>query len=365
MIIYINDGDFMKYQSFNKSNLKSQIKELEELYETKKLKSIQNDIEILHELLEETPDEVFPLPYLFKDLLMDDSIYIKKHQSFITDINKFASLSRIMKDIDYKYIDTWNIPMSSLFSFVHDFYNSLDKEIAKYFNRIFKERRNNFKLSDYRSCMLTIKSLKYSYINVERGDTITVYLSMVHEYAHAIADAYQHRDTLTIDKYPYVEYFPLLIELLALDKLNDMFYDFEDDTNIIKKEKLNLMLSYAKDIAIEAFYLENTNGFKNKKDTINDLKDITNLPRRYFKNMFNTIAREKLTYIIPYMTAIESYYQYQEDPKLALENAKTLVTLPKAKEYRSILYDLGLNLNEHTQEYTTDVKRKILKIQQN
>ena len=29
MIIYINDGDFMKYAAFNKTNLKSQIKELE------------------------------------------------------------------------------------------------------------------------------------------------------------------------------------------------------------------------------------------------------------------------------------------------------------------------------------------------
>jgi len=365
MIIYINDGDFMKYQSYNKSKIKSQIKELEELYETRKLKSIKNDIEILQELLTDDNEEVFPVPYLFKDLLMDDSMYIRKHQAFINDINKFASLSKIMKDLEYKYIDTWNIPMSSLFSFVHDFYNSLDKEIAKYFNRIFKERRNNFKLSNYRSCMLTIRSLNYSYLNVERGDTITVYLSMVHEYAHAIADAYLQRDTLTSDKYPYVEYFPLLIELLALDRLNDVFYDLEDDTTIIKKEKLNLMLSYAKDISIESYYLETLNSFKNKKDTINDLKNMTNLSRRYFKDMFSTIAREKLTYLIPYMAAIESYYQFQEDPKLAIENAKTIIKLPRAKEYRSILDKLDLNLNEHSQEFATDVKKKILKIQQN
>ena len=354
----------MKYTSFNKANINKQIKELNEKYKETKLKKYLYDIEILESLKEDPNEEIFPVPNYFKDLLMEDSLALRKNKDFIHDINTFASLSKVMETVDHKYIDTWNISISSLFSFVHDFYNSLDKDIAKKFNKVFKERKNNFKLSNMRSYTISLPTLNYSYINIEQGDTIYVYLTMVHEYAHAIADLYHPRKTITMDKYPYIEYFPLFIELLALDELCDTYDGFEDDTAIIRKEKLNLLLSYAKELAIENYYMNNINSFKNKKNTINELKDLTHLPRKYFKEMFSTIAREKLLYVIPYMVSIESYYQFIDDPEFALNNAKILINLEKANEYKSILEDLNIVLNHHSQQYATEVTNKVLQIKQ-
>ena len=61
--------------------------------------------------------------------------------------------------------------------------------------------------------------------------------------------------------------------------------------------------------------------------------------------------KEEIVYIIPYLTAIELYYMYQESPKDALETLRAIVVAEKKKYYNEYLKSLGINLNEHSEQY--------------
>lgn len=343
-------GFTMKYKNWNKILIRAQINKLEALYKETRNISLLEEIEGLKNLLNDNV-QIFSIPRSFYNLLKEDINSICLYYDFLSDIEEFAKLGIFVHSRDIKPIDEFdNITPSLIMSFIHDFFNSLDKEFAGEFNKIFRERNYNTRFTKTRSFSCYIPTLKYSYLNIAKNNTIDDFLNSVHEYSHGIADRIYYRGDYSF--YPFIELLPMFMELIASDYLIEHYLDFEYNVGMALLAECKKILGYAKELSIESAYFANREDISSKSKVIKQISASTGKTKKYVENMFKTPAIEKFTYTIPYMTIIELYYLYKLDPEYALYLIKIILKMEDVENYNVFLQDKGIILNQHAKEYT-------------
>lgn len=340
----------MKYKNWNKNLIRAQINKLESLYKESKDSSLLDEIEGLKNLLNDNV-QIFSLPKSFYHLLKDDISSICLYYDFLSDIEDFSKLSILVHSRDIKPIDEFdNITPSLIMSFIHDFFNSLDKEFANEFNKIFRERSSNTRFTNSRSYSCYIPTFKYSYMNITKNNTVDDFLNSIHEYSHSVADRIYYRGNYSF--YPFVELLPMFMELLASDYLIEHYLDFEYNVGMAKLAGLKKVIGYAKELSIESAYFADREEILSKGKVVKQISASTGKTKKYVENLFKTPAIEKFTYTIPYMVIIELYYLYKLDPEYALYLLKVLLKMDPVENYNIFLQDNGIILNEHAKDHT-------------
>ena len=300
------------------------------------------------------PVPTFISPETIKGRIYEDRLFLLKDQRFIHEIEIFKELSHMLKKRNNLIVEERDISNSILLSVTHDFYNSLDPSIAKHFNRMFKDRKENLKFSISPSFAAYLPTLDTGYINLERNNTISDFVYLIHEYAHLIQDRIKFRDSYL--NYPFNEMLPLLMEMLALDFIEDSFYDFEEDAKTIKIARMKTNLKYASDLLKEYKYITNVDTFKRTRTMVADIATTTNLSKRDAYELLNIPAEEKLSYVIPTILDIELYYLYQTDRDRCIDLINKLIEMDNI-DYRKYIKDSGIVLNQHSKQYIREIKR--------
>ena len=302
------------------------------------------------------PTPPFISPESVQAKIYQDRMFLLKDQKFIKDIEEFHKLQHTLKSKRKLILDEKDISNSLLLSVTHDFYNSLDQDIAKHFNKLFKDRRENLKFTDKPSESYFLPSFGTGYINLQRDYTISDFIFLIHEYAHLIQDRIKYRDSFL--NYPFNEMLPILMEMLALDFIEESFEDFEEDAKTIKISRMKTNLKYASEILKEYQYIHAVDTTKRTRDMIADIATSTNLSKRDAYKLINMSAEQKLTYLIPTILDIELYYLFYFDRDRCIDLIYKLIDVDNI-DYRKYIKDSGIVLNQHSKQYIKEIKRDI------
>ena len=318
-------------------------------------KEVLRDIASLEKLIK-GPSPVFIGAETIQGRIYEDRTALLRDSKFIKDIEKFKESSHALKNKKNLIVDERDISNSILMSVTHDFYNSLDPSLAKHFNRLFKDRKENVRFSKTPSYSIYLPTLGTGYINLERNHTICDFVYLIHEYAHLIQDKIKFRDSYS--SYPLNEMLPLLMEMLALDFIEESLEDFEDEAKIVKIDRMKTNLKYASDILKEYKYIYTVDTSKRTRDMIADIATTTNLSKRDAYKLLSVTAEEKLAFVIPAILDIELYYLYYFDRDRCMDLLYKLINLENV-DYRKYIKDSGIVLNQHSKQYIKEIKRDI------
>ena len=349
----------MAYKHWSEKKIKHQIKELKSKYAHTKNELFLEDAESLKQLLNGDID-VFNMPFTFQDQLEDDARALELHFDFLDDIEKFA-LENAKKFQDFQLDGIFpigNLSPSLILDFMKEFFYDYDEKFGKVFDELYKERFNNLMFSKGRSISYYVPSLEYSYINIFKDNTLDDFVNAVHEYTHAIVDRLYYREQ-GYTNYPFIELFSMFMEMIAADYMMDMFDDMEEDLNTIRLAGAKQLVVYAENISIEKNYIYQTHEIEDRKKVIAGMVNLSGKSRTYVKKLLDKTAIEKLSYTIPYITAIELYYLYKTDKDACKNLIEYLIYVDGLENYNVNLNDNGIILNTHSSEWIdTLIKRK-------
>ena len=347
--------------------MNDQIKQVTKMFYDNPTQELAVELNTLEDLKNNKP-RIFEQEERFDEQFISDKLLVHKNSDFFKEIEKFSKLDDMLNIKSIDDLEEREIPNKTLLSFLHDFYNSIDRELAKYFNRVYKERKNNLRItaSDAegynRNYMYYLNTINYAYINIHLDSTIDDFINIIHEYAHVIAEQmhFRHR----YGKYPFIELLPLLMQEIACDELIRCFEDFEED--VIKSDicTTKTVLKWAKELILQSDYLSIVNSVPERRQFINSFAEYANNTKAKTEKIINTSIQEKLSYVIPFILMIELYDMYYEDPEKCMYLTKRIITMDEVENYVTYLKALGINLNENSEDYVS-CQKKILKLTQN
>ena len=348
----------MAYTKWNERKIRQQMRYLKRRYDFTKDERFLEDYNGLVTFLD-GDIRPFSIPFTFQDGLIDDANALELYFDFLDDIEDFAknNADKLAATSLPKITSIANLTPSLILDFLRDFFYDFDEDFGKIFDRVYKERFNNLMFSDDRSISFHIPSLKYTYINITKDDSADDFINAVHEYTHAIVDYICYREPE--ESYPFCELVSMFMELIAADYLMDCFLNMDDDVNTLRIAQAKNLVIYAENISIERNYFFTHDDVEDKKKFVTDIHALTGKSKGYIKRLLDKTAMEKLSYTIPYLTAIELYYLYQEDKEYCVDLIKYLMVVNNKENYNLDLNDNGVILNEHSTEWVdTIIKRK-------
>lgn len=352
----------MKYNNWNKRQLNEQLNLSYDLFNISQTEDFAHAIYTLNSLLSNSPN-IFPLEQGFDKQVENDQDEIKNNKLFIPSIETFSKLNDMYKKSTIGMLTDRYIPKNILLSYTHDFYHSIDKDLAKYFDKVFKERHNNLRITNKdkagydHNYSYYIPTLKYGYINLHTTDTIADFTGLIHEYAHIIAEQIKFRSDNS--NYPFVELLPLLMEEIATHEIAEEFEDLDQDCANKSALLTKTVLNYSKELISQIDFYNIVDSGLDRKDFIELFREHSNNTIKKSNKIFNISIKEKLTYVIPYLVMVELYYMYYDDPDKALFILKKLLEMDETDNYLSYLYDSGIHLNEHTKDFVKTQNKRI------
>ena len=352
------------YNKWNKNKLNTQIKQVTKLFDENPTQEYAATLNTLEDLKNNTP-RIFEQEERFDEQFLQDKSLVYKNSEFLSEIDKFAKLDEQFNIKSVSELKKRDIYNRTLVSFLHDFYNSIDRELAKYFNRIYKERKNNLRLTNNkadgynRNYAYYLNTINYAYINICLTSTIDDFIGIIHEYAHTIADQMHFRPRY--GKYPFIELLPLLMQEIACDELIRCFEDFDEDVINSDICTTKTVLQFAKELLLQSDYLCVVNSVPERKQFINNFANYSNNTKAKTEKILNISIQEKISYVIPFILMIELYNMYYEDPEKCMYVTKKIITMDEVENYVTYLKALGINLNENSEEYISCQKR-VLKL---
>lgn len=352
----------MKYHNWNHELISSQLVTLNKLYEETKNEEILKDLRNLRNLRTEQI-EIFPIEDDFRAQVKEDLASIRNYSSFLDDIRAFSKLDAGITIPRQLVVDELNIKEAVALGFAHDFFNHIDKEFGTIFNKLYRERKNNIRFTDIRSFNQYLPTLDYSYINIEKSNTIEEFTSTVHEYMHSIVDKIYYRYDY-FSTYPFVEVPSIFMEMISLDELIDSFMNFDNDRVIAKAAGTKTILNYSKDIISLTNFYTDIDMIKRRRRALIDLAKYLNIKKKEARSLLSRTLNERFAYTIPFLTAVELYYIYQVDPEYAIYLLKKIIKMDYSDDYNESLKDIGIYLNEHTEEYISTLSKELKNMKQ-
>lgn len=298
----------------------------------------------------------------FSEKINDDIKTLYTFEDFLPDIKMAFKYNKLCADLHAYRLSQKLTSEEEIFTFINDFFKSLDKELYDIFNNVYKNRKDNFQISNNRSSTITIPGLDYSYINVEESYSINNNFSSAHEYGHSIQDKLFYR-TYTFDNYPFHEllaFFSQYLSILYYEKLHP------EDIDDIKRAKHNFLFNIITNIKrIMYYYYYRTNCSSRTKFSMTiNLMRINKIPYDLAKDTVEGSQYESFLYSIAFLTVIELLYT--NDLEKSIYIVKRLIQLPKKEEYISDLAGNGICLTEHLNDFIKYTKKnhdsKILQI---
>lgn len=217
-----------------------------------------------------------------------------------------------------------------IFTSVHDFYYSLDKDWFTYFNELYKKRHSTIEFSSDRSYSILFPCSKLWIANIEIKGTIEDYVNTVHEYAHGIDDAIANRVRTYSPQNIFLELFPTICQMIYLENNSDIRNQIEVNKYLTNfraeqifaaeeiKVKFNLVSSFP-----------NVTNARNLSRLIKkNLGEV--ISKEYLSLMFNNSVAESICYVYPYIIALELVNLYKKDCDLFKYKMNYIFT---SKEY--------------------------------
>lgn len=356
-------------------------------------KEFKTSIEELKDLISKCEDENLKKEYLFYLYQLNSLSKDKDDNEHLSYTKKLRELERLYQDnkdlyqvlvkyhkslsneqediilLDTKY-NTINYPKHSYnkkqsVALARNFYQNLDNDFLNIIDDILNKKTLTFKKKfnkTYQGINVFIGGINKNYIDIKKEGDFSDYLTIVHEFGHAINNIYN-----PISYYEYnifAEFVSIFMELVALYEGRNLFNE-----NLLVYHKVDNFL-YHYDL-IETFsnqtlitdimYYNQFNKFN--KRFINAVNKNMNLSKKDLKGIIDLNFYDKGYYAISYIMALELLYIYKHNKKEALELLKELMhKVPFNNQISEISKYLKPNVHAYTEtKEIIDSTQSILK----
>jgi hypothetical protein len=324
---------------------------LRDNYSQNNKRMLEKDISLLNTFLgEDSDDNQQPSDFIF-----DNKAILNEYKNTLPYLKAFSTLinKKEIKDKCYTLNRTY-INNNDVFTLMHDFYKTLDKDIYNAFMINFKNHQHNFKfittplnnnLGAFAGLTFPIAYLKKCYIQSLDNNTIEKLMYATHEEAHAMAK--------TINNYHYIkelynEVESIFIELIAIDYYKE----------ILAKEDFNkYQFNYLKEMLISAKYVTDINTTYNNINQIMNGQNC-NLPNLKLITEMDKYITGEIIYPYCYLIAVELYELYKLDPEKALIKYKRIISSKNIFLKRELIVHPAQNIKIYTNETIKLNKKK-------
>lgn len=324
------------------------------------LSSYYNDLVILESIEDYQKDgKCFIQSDNFKEKSAQDIYCLTQFEDFYDDICSFDKKRKLIPGFKVGNIDTREIKSSDVMTFVFDFFHQFDDDYSKILDKIYVDNKDNLIFSNHRSVTFSLSNNQGYFINIENSKTIEEYINAVHEYAHAIADYIKLR-YYSSSNYPFFETLPIFAEVNALDYLEKTIPNYKNDIYTYKRSILLTLLNMARKLIYQHdFYTRDYTNSRLIGILSTMLKNHDSFS--FVCDAINSSIYEKYMYLISYLVSIELLLC--DDFELAKFRLNKILETDDLDSYVLFLYDIGINLNEHTDEYIKSIRdnKKIIK----
>lgn len=186
------------------------------------------------------------------------------------------------------------------------------------------------------------------------NNTIQDYVSAIHEFGHGISCSLNPQAMWDFGKYCFIEVDSLFFEMLGTDYIGDKLGRkkdaFDINMHVLKDYIYSAMLISTKlDMYSECDRFD----LNNKRFVKQYLSKEIGLNKLGVNDVMNTWVRDYMHYIISYLTAIELYLMYQDNPQKALDLLFSIISIRKdnSKEYLDYVIALGLEPGKNFDKY--------------
>lgn len=297
----------MSYNGWSTKQIKKQIHKSSKAQE-------KEEVEILYSILNNECD-AFSYDTTKEEKELMDSTITNEYKYFMEDIDLFSN-TKVKRHINY--LDEIGMSSKELLSFTHDYFKQFDPNWYKIFMSVFKDRKHNLIIGSKGNSTIYIPSQDYSYIKVEKKDSIEDYFNLIHEYTHTVVDRMKYRHDYLCG-YPFVELPSLLNELLLCDYLKEVYIGLDKDIKSYFNSLIRQTVAYAKRIS-----------------------------NYYYKGIIDKDYMVKyISYVIPMMEVIELYNVFLSDKEKGLFILNNIIMMDEVPNYLEYTKRLGLIPNQN------------------
>ncbi len=193
-----------------------------------------------------------------------------------------------------------------------------------------------------------------TFFEIGYNNTLQDYVSAIHEFGHGISCNLNPMAMWDFGKYCFIEVDSLFFEMLGTDYLGEKLGRkkdaFDINMHVLKDYIYSAMLISTKlDMYSECDRFD----LNSKRFVKQHLKNNANLNKLGVNDVITTYIRDYMHYIVSYLTAIELYLIYQNDPDKALDLLFNIITTNKHsnKEYLDYIKSLGLEPGTNIEKY--------------
>lgn len=267
-----------------------------------------NDLEI--------PSSIMSTSDNFRTIYKNDfSILYDQYYDYLNDIFEFYKLFS-EEEINMENYEHIVNNYEEVFTSVHDFYYSLDKDWFSYFNELYKKRHSTIELSNNRSFSVLFPCSKLWVANIEAKGTIEDYVNTVHEYAHGIDDVIANRVRTYSPQNIFIELFPTVCQMIYLENNRDIRNQIE-----VNKYLTNFraqQISTAEEIKVKYNLISTFPNVTNARNLSRLIKRNLGevISKEYLYLMFKNSIVESICYVYPFIIALELLDLYKTDRDL-------------------------------------------------
>ena len=287
--------------------------------------------------------------------------------SIISDYGYYCPYVRMLSEYD-DYLDikpNTDLPIidsgvNRIVRLSSDFYSQFNNVFSDTYRGMSKSFRETLHMRKITGSTITagqtysVYNTTITFFELGYNNTIQDYVSAIHEFGHGISCNLNPGAMWDFGKYCFIEVDSLFFELLGTDyigeKLDRKKDAFDINMHVLKDYIYSAMLISTKlDMYSECDRFDLNNKRFVKQYLIKEI----GLNKLGVNDVMNTWIRDYMHYIISYLTAIELYLIYQDNPDKALDLLFSIITVKKNsnKEYLDYVISLGLEPGKNFDTY--------------
>lgn len=264
------------------------------------------------------------------------------------DINPNTDLPRI------------NTSADKIVTLSKNFYGALMKPFSSEFKRMSTSFSDTIHLKKLTGASITagqtysVYKTGITFFELGYNNTLQDYVSAIHEFGHGISCGLNRDAMWDFGKYCFIEVDALFFELIGTDylgkKLDRPQDAFDINMHVLKDYIYSAMLISTK---LDMYSTYDRVDLNNKRFTKQYLYKEVGLDKLGVKDIMTTYIRDYMHYIISYLTAVELYLIYQDEPDKALELLFNIIIVKKSdsKSYLDYVRSLGIEPGKNFDSY--------------
>lgn len=353
-----------------KKLFKERLRKLESMRKTvngKELELISSTILILHDLLD-TKDKFFSEENFEMEFLEQEYKNLVPSSFLWNSVREFSTF-HFPDDIDVPMVPDLKISNKDVLDLVHDFFkNATNKEIYELFMKLFKERKKylhfvNSAPEDFYGDSIYLPYSNELFIQMTRQYEFADISTLAHEYGHGIQFLVSFHDNMYQKNIVFIEIISMFFEMIITEYYSNG-NELKKGAIINQFDSLDTLFEDARFLWQELDVLETfkIREFENKNVLKAKMQSFIDNPTLNIEELCDCLPSGNYLYIIATTIATELFMIYLNDPDKAFYLLFKIMHIDwrlSPEDYYEEIIKLGILPNEHMNDYTDHIKRKL------